>query len=140
MYMTHITISPHPTLLPPTLPPSPPPFLAHSLTPPPLSAVTNFFVCGEVNRVSDIIPTILLKLEPFLSWFRTQTSLRLFATSLLIVYEGAPTNSPAPVDVRLVDFAHTYETAVADGETDNNTLYGLENFTQCLSLISKNRI
>lgn len=101
-------------------------------------------MCGEVNRV-DIIPSILRKLEPFIDWFRTQTSLRLFATSLLIVYEGDTSNQSVgpsqPVDIRLVDFAHTYETGSTDeGETDNNTLYGLENFTQCLSVILKNHI
>ena len=102
----------------------------------------NFFVCGEVDRV-DIIPAILGKLQLFLSWFRTQTSLRLFATSLLIVYEGAPANrgKPAPpVDIRLVDFAHTYEAAPGEGETDKNTLYGLENFAQCLAVISRSQM
>jgi hypothetical protein len=98
-------------------------------------------VCGEVNRV-DVIPAILGKLQLFLGWFRTQTSLRLFATSLLLVYEGAPANHPdkpaPPVDIRLVDFAHTYESVSSEGETDNNTLYGLENFEQCLSFILKN--
>ena len=105
------------------------------------TAVSNFFVCGEVNRV-DVIPSILRKLEPYLDWFRTQTSLRLFATSLLIVYEGDNSGRPStPVDIRLVDFAHTYETCSTDeGETDNNTLYGLENFVQCLSVILKNHI
>jgi hypothetical protein len=101
-----------------------------------LLAVRNFFVCGEVNRV-DVIPAILKKLELFLHWFRTQTSLRLFATSLLIVYEGDPANKGVPIDIRLVDFAHTYETVAAEGETDDNTLFGLENFTQCLSVILK---
>jgi 1D-myo-inositol-tetrakisphosphate 5-kinase/inositol-polyphosphate multikinase len=108
-----------------------------------LQAVRNFFVCGEVNRV-DVIPAILGKLQLFLGWFRTQTSLRLFATSLLLVYEGAPANHPdkpaPPVDIRLVDFAHTYESVSSEGETDNNTLYGLENFEQCLSFILKNQI
>ena len=104
--------------------------------------MTNFFVCGEVNRV-DIIPCILQKLGLFLRWFRMQTSLRLFASSLLIVYEGAPVvkgKTPPPIDIRLVDFAHTYETGVMEEETDDNTLYGLENFTQCLSVILKNHI
>ena len=98
----------------------------------------NFFVCGEVNRV-DVIPEIIRKLQVFLGWFRTQTSLRLFATSLLIVYEGTPAHQgepTMPVDIRLVDFAHTYGAAVlGEGATDDNTLYGLENFAQCLSLI-----
>lgn len=102
----------------------------------------NFFVCGEVNRV-DIIPVILQKLEIFLHWFRTQTSLRLFATSLLIVYDGDSTHKSMPlesVDVRLVDFAHTYEAVAEEAETDSNTLFGLENFVQCLSIIMKNQI
>ena len=98
---------------------------------------------GEVNRV-DVIPDILAKLQLFLSWFQMQTTLRLFATSLLIVYEGAPANqddTTTPVDIRLVDFAHTYEAGLTgEGETDSNTLYGLENFAQCLSVISKNQI
>ena len=100
------------------------------------TAVRNFFVCGEVNRV-DVIPAVLKKLELFLQWFRTQTSLRLFATSLLIVYEGDPDNKGVPIDIRLVDFAHTYETVASEGGTDENTLYGLENFEQCLSVILK---
>lgn len=98
-------------------------------------------MCGEVNRV-DVIPSILQKLEEFLQWFRLQTSLRLFATSLLIVYEGSPNSESLllpPVDVRLVDFAHTYEAVTEAAERDGNTLYGLENFAQCLSIL-KNQI
>lgn len=108
------------------------------------TAVTNFFICGEVHRV-DVIPAVISKLQLFLRWFRMQTSLRLFATSLLIVYEGAPANQDdelaTPVDIRLVDFAHTYEADPgSQGETDDNTLFGLENFTQCLSVILKNNL
>ena len=44
---------------------------------------------------------------------QTQASYKLFATSLLIIYEGdsnQPIKSPDHlIDVRWVDFAHTYE-------------------------------
>lgn len=116
--------------------PSFPPFLFLLLS---FSAISNFFVCGESNRC-DVIPIILKKLESFLRWFQTQTSLRLFATSLLIVYEGdhTPGHTHKPmVDIRLVDFAHTYECAGREEGTDVNTLFGLENFTQCLTTLNR---
>ena len=102
-------------------------------------AVSNFFVCCEVNR-SDVIPVVLEKLSSFLCWFQKQTSLRLFATSLLIIYEGdrAPGSAQKPsVDIRLVDFAHTYKCTGSGEDPDENWLFGLENFIRCLMRLTE---
>ena len=79
----------------------------------------------------------------FLDWIQTQASYKLFATSLLIIYEGdsnQPIKSPATssMHVRWVDFAHAYEME-CDHESehpelnlDENTLFGLKNLIQFL--------
>lgn len=75
---------------------------------------------------------ILDKLTEFVNWMEKQNTLSLFATSLLIVYEGGPTpqagdKDQTHIDIRLVDFAHTYEKE-RDDTKDANALFGVKNF------------
>ena len=83
----------------------------------------------------ELIIPMLDKLTSFTEWFESQTTLKLFATSLLIVYEGdrsKPLTTDELLDIRLVDFAHTYERQPADVGPDENALFGLRNFMQFL--------
>ena len=69
-----------------------------------------------------------------MDWMEKQDILRLFATSLLIVYEGGPVPGPdvkTHLDIRLVDFAHTYEKKEND-IPDGNALYGIRRFIEYL--------
>ena len=114
----------------------PPPSLS---LPSPLSiALSHFFEIGDGTYRTDIIQSILSKLTPFIEWMEKQDVLRLFATSLLIVYEGGPIpleQEPGSLDIRLVDFAHCYER----GDTttpDGNALYGVRVFMKHLEEIN----
>ena len=112
-----------------------------SLLSPSLKALRVFFLDGSHKR-SDAIAAISDRLYDFLDWIQTQASYKLFATSLLIIYEGdsnQPIKSPEQlIDVRWVDFAHAYEME-CDHESkhselnlDENTLFGLKNLIQFL--------
>ena len=85
------------------------------------------------HKCSDAIAAISDRLYEFLDWIQTQASYKLFATSLLIIYEGdsnQPIKSPDQlVDVRWVDFAHAYE---MECEEESDTLFGLKNLIQFL--------
>lgn len=65
-----------------------------------------------------------------------ENSLSMFATSLLIVYEGGtlPVDGCGHLDMRLVDFAHTYEKESAD-TPDANALFGVRNYIRHLRLL-----
>lgn len=93
-----------------------------------------FFNNGNSVRL-DLLPLILKQLQPFYDWFESQISYKLFATSLLIVYEGDISLPKQPV-IRLVDFAHTYD---SNNCLDENFLFGLRKLKSLLeSVASKN--
>ena len=75
----------------------------------------------------DLLPAIIEKISDIKEWLATQTTFKLFATSILLIYEGsqAPGVDTSKVDVRLVDFAHT--TLATEEECDPNCLCGVEN-------------
>lgn len=93
-----------------------------------------FFNNGSSVRL-ELLPLILKQLQPFYDWFESQISYKLFATSLLIVYEGDRSRTKKPV-IRLVDFAHTYESS---NFLDENFLFGLRKLKSLLeNIASKN--
>lgn len=105
------------------------------------SALNHFFADGER---SDMIGPIVERLYYFLHWMEQQKLFKLFATSLIIVYEGdmkRPIRKPKDLlDIRLVDFAHAYERNPQDGvEPDYNTLFGLQNFIKYLEQLNQQR-
>ena len=69
---------------------------------------------------------ILSRVEQIRQWLERQKQYRLYATSLLFVYEGDVHDGedPLAIDVRMVDFAHTVECAT--GCIDENFLFGVE--------------
>ena len=67
-------------------------------------------------------------------WFENQTAFRLFATSLLLVYEGDCSQPISPNEllaIRLVDFAHAIP---GDAKPDKNILFRLRKFIEFLIL------
>lgn len=98
-------------------------------------AVSRFFDAGDGEKRSDVISVILSRLGQFVDWMENQSLLRLFASSILIVYEGSPSSASPHVDMRLVDFAHTYERSEEDVSPDGNAVYGLRNFIDLLRQI-----
>ena len=75
----------------------------------------------------DLLPSILEKVNEIKEWFATQTTFKLFASSILLIYEGyqGPGVDGSRIDVRLVDFAHT--TLATEAECDPNCLFGIQN-------------
>ena len=88
-----------------------------------------------------MIGPIVERLYYFVHWLEEQKLFKLFATSLIIVYEGdtkRPIRKPKDLlDIRLVDFAHAYERSKDDGyEPDYNTLFGLRNLIKNLERLN----
>lgn len=99
-------------------------------------AVSKFFEVGDGTYRTDILEGVLSRLTEFTDWMEKQNYLSLFATSLLIVYEGGPTpregEKTGHLDMRLVDFAHTYEKENIDSP-DANALFGVRNYMKYLN-------
>ncbi len=93
------------------------------------------------KKRSDVIGPIMERLYFFLRWMEQQKLFKLFATSLIIVYEGdtrRPIRKPRDLlDIRLVDFAHAYERNQDETcEPDYNILFGLQNFIRYLEQLN----
>ena len=102
------------------------------------TALRVFFLDGSHKRI-DAIAAVSDRLYDFLDWIQTQASYKLFATSLLIIYEGdsnQPIKSPEQlIDVRWVDFAYACELKCEEQSQltlDENVLFGLKNLIQFL--------
>ena len=92
-------------------------------------ALSYFLDNGEGQERPEVLAGILSKLQRILAWTQAQCSLRFYATSLLIVYEGdvsLATKEKSRVEIRLVDFAHTYHKSPGDSDPDENLLFGME--------------
>ena len=137
----HCPLPPFPTL--PSLPhfstlPSPPHFPTLPSPPfptlPSLHCLPSHLVCPGVLQYLhqggktrfDLVPVILSRVEQIRQWLESQRQYRLYATSLLFVYEGDVQNDedPMAIDVRMVDFAHTVECATSC--LDENFLFGVD--------------
>jgi hypothetical protein len=84
--------------------------------------ISMFFDQGTTARY-ELIPVIQEKLITIQKWFEEQDEFRLYASSLLFVYEGSEESDQTQVDLRLVDFAHAYEHN--QSEIDKNYLFGV---------------
>ncbi|KAI6659737.1 hypothetical protein LOD99_10670 [Oopsacas minuta] len=84
----------------------------------------------------DLVPSIIKKVTEIKNWFAAQTTFKLFATSILLIYEGSQTPGVdrSRVDIRLVDFAHT--TLATEAECDPNSYQMAERSNTSPLLIS----
>ena len=99
----------------------------------------NFLDNGNSVR-QDILPIIIEKITEIRDWFAKQTTYKLFATSILLIYEGsqAPGVDSTLVDVRLVDFAHAYFSFEVD-DLGANCLYGANRVIHNFEQIKENK-
>ena len=100
-------------------------------------ALIDFLDNGTEIRY-DLLPAIIEKISDIKEWFASQTTFKLFATSILLIYEGsqAPGVDTSKVDVRLVDFAHAYfSSEVAD--LGANCEFGAEQVLEHFRLIKE---
>ncbi|GMS96079.1 hypothetical protein PENTCL1PPCAC_18254 [Pristionchus entomophagus] len=69
----------------------------------------------------EVVSRFINRLEEIASWFDTQRLLHFYSSSLLLIYEADPSLPPS-IDIRLIDFSHTYP---AQGKPDSNYIPGL---------------
>ena len=93
--------------------------------------VASFFTVDGQHHY-DVITTLLVQLQKFEKWLQTQKRVRLFATSIIVVYKGS--RIPSKVEVRLVDFPHPYDYHYGDtaGKPDGGPLFGLRSYISFL--------
>ncbi|GMT25081.1 hypothetical protein PFISCL1PPCAC_16378 [Pristionchus fissidentatus] len=69
----------------------------------------------------DVRAAIVDRLSEIAAWFATQRLLHFYSSSLLLIYEADPALPPS-IDIRLIDFSHTYP---SEGKPDSNYIPGL---------------
>jgi len=102
------------------------------------SNISEFFNNGYSFR-KDALDKIILKLrELYRVMDKEQNHYRFYSTSLLLIYEGDLLAKEKEVDIRMIDFAHTF--GLEEGEEqDDGYLFGLKNFIQLMENIQKSR-
>eukprot|EP01096_Ripella_sp_DP13-Kostka_P005036 TRINITY_DN176_c0_g1_i13.p1 TRINITY_DN176_c0_g1~~TRINITY_DN176_c0_g1_i13.p1 ORF type:complete len:403 (-),score=169.14 TRINITY_DN176_c0_g1_i13:1239-2447(-) len=99
------------------------------------SVFGRFFTDGDNLRVN-VIAQFITKLKELRRVIMDEPQFRFYATSLLLIYEGAQSSmAPAPTPVlKMIDFANTFP-ALPSGENDDGYLFGLNNFIAILEQI-----
>lgn len=101
--------------------------------------IAQFFSNGSHFRL-DLLKKFISKLIEFQKAAQNETRYRFYSTSLLLLYEGefddVSAKKETPIDVRMIDFAHTYS-LLKEEEQDDGYLFGLQNFINILQAISK---
>lgn len=90
-------------------------------------ALDNFFSHSSCKQA--VLKNLLGKLESVSEWMSHQRSYVFYASSLLIVYEGAFRCDQ--VEVKMIDFAHVFPSF----ELDSNYIFGLEKFVDCIRVL-----
>lgn len=82
----------------------------------------------------DIIDDVIARLKLLSNAVEKSPSFRFYGTSLLIIHEGCSSRNikRCPVDVRLIDFAHTISPTTTPMGPDKGLLFGLENLMRLL--------
>ncbi len=61
----------------------------------------------RLRKGKAVVTEVMSKLRAITAWMTKQSSIRLYASSLLIVFDAAP-GAQLSVDVRMIDFGHVY--------------------------------
>jgi hypothetical protein len=108
-----------------------------------------FFDAPNGDFIPELVELVLEQVESIREMFEKQRKYKLYASSLLLAYDTFAVREYLDekdgkkgkeelskyVAVRLIDFAHVFP---ADGEKDENFLFGLTNFIQLLKSCLKN--
>mmetsp|Transcript_26108 Transcript_26108/g.42780 ORF Transcript_26108/g.42780 Transcript_26108/m.42780 type:complete len:337 (-) Transcript_26108:639-1649(-) len=99
------------------------------------------------NRFRDELwSPILRRIQQLIALFERHRSFRFYGSSLLMIYEGAcgeemPDEHKARVNIKMVDFAHTYEmedsNPTALESDDSGYLFGLKNLFRIMSNLAR---
>jgi hypothetical protein len=86
-----------------------------------------FLTGGDGVIRNDVAKRLIERIDGLIKAMRDTDGLSLYSSSLLIVYEG--TKGGDEIDVRLIDFAHSYWQG---GLADDGVLFGLGNLKMIL--------
>ncbi|KAF8375868.1 ipmk-1 [Pristionchus pacificus] len=75
----------------------------------------------SAKPLREVVPQFVQKLQEISSWFEVQRLLHFYSSSLLLIYE-ADSSLPPSIDIKLIDFSHTYP---SEGKPDSNYIPGL---------------
>ena len=79
---------------------------------------------GDKNaRAFELAKYFIKRLKEIEAFFEKQTAFHVFGSSLLFIYDKGNSDTVS-AQVRLIDFAHSFQT---DGKIDENYLFGLQN-------------
>ena len=110
-------------------------------------AFLNFIFDGKNFRF-DILEEIMGKLEAIEKWFSEESHYRFYGHSILIVYESEggcnrcheernedakPKKQFSGVEVKLIDFAHWYESPRENRRRDESSIFGLKSLLRSFS-------
>ena len=105
-----------------------------------LEALRIFFLASSGTMspyTKRIILSVIDQLVEIRDWFRYNSTLAFYASSILIVYEGNKTVRDVDPDVKMIDFAHVCR----DDEEHSGRqgyLYGIESLTEMLRMLLPN--
>jgi hypothetical protein len=98
------------------------------------NSLREFFWSVNTGLRTDLILRIITKIEELYKLMKSpEASFRFYSTSLLLIYEADNNElnfKPAKVDVRMIDFAHTFPRG--DREDDTGYMLGLRNLISLL--------
>lgn len=102
-------------------------------------AIAQYFWNGKEYRVDALakLAETLRRLIEVVQSDAMTCHYRFYATSLLLLYEGDTRgSSDTPVDLKMIDFAHTFPFQEGD-PMDDGHVFGLKNFLTILEQIAK---
>lgn len=117
-----------------------------SLTPKTISeALRQYFELNSGNplvssRSRDIIFGFVERIQKLQQVVTNQKGMRFYSSSLLLMYDGDPSNDSPNIDIRMIDFAHTTFSSKNSPLTENERpdegyLFGLKNLETRLSAL-----
>ncbi len=93
--------------------------------------VADFFFDGSRCRIEEL-KTLVEKLEDLIEVIQDlEATYRIYSASLLLIYEGNPDEGKCNVDLRMVDFAHTFPFEEGNVQ-DDGYVFGLKNLQKLL--------
>jgi hypothetical protein len=82
----------------------------------------------EGGSRKDVVLVLIERIDALIKALEETKGLQLYSSSLLVVYDGE--RGKGSVDLRLIDFAHSYWQG---GQADGGVLFGLENLRGILA-------
>ena len=94
-------------------------------------AISQFFYDGKRFK-RNVILLLIEKIKKLIEVVESESNTyRFYSTSLLLLYEGDPEEEITSVDLKMIDFAHTFS-LMDDQENDDGYLFGLRNLVAAL--------